>query len=70
MGDFNVRFSELVRGVNWNSLANKRTFPSWSPRMQIDYVLSQKVASEDVLNIDIAPSGISDHLPIVVELVQ
>lgn len=70
MGDFNIRFSELVRGVNWNSMANKRTFPSWSPRVQIDYVLSQKVASEDVLDIDIAPSGISDHLPIVVELVQ
>lgn len=70
MGDFNIRFSELVRGVNWNSMANKRTFPSWSPKVQIDYVLSQKVASEDVLDIDIAPSGISDHLPIVVELVQ
>lgn len=70
MGDFNIRFSELVRGVNWNSLANERTFPSWSPRVQIDYVISQKVASEDVLNIEIAPSGISDHLPIVVELVQ
>lgn len=70
MGDLNLRFSPLVRGINWNSLSNKRTFPSWSPRVQIDYVLSQKVASEDVLNIDIAPSGISDHLPIVVELVQ
>jgi endonuclease/exonuclease/phosphatase family metal-dependent hydrolase len=70
MGDLNLRFSPLVRGINWNSLANKRTFPSWSPRLQIDYVLSQKVASEDVLHIDIAPSGISDHLPIIVELVQ
>lgn len=70
MGDLNLRFSPLVRGINWNSLAAKRTFPSWSPRVQIDYLLSQKVASEDVLNIDIAPSGISDHLPIVVELVQ
>jgi endonuclease/exonuclease/phosphatase family metal-dependent hydrolase len=45
MGDLNLRFSPLVRGINWNSLANKRTFPSWSPRLQIDYVLSQKVAS-------------------------
>ena len=70
MGDFNLRFSALVRGINWNSMANKRTFPSWSPSVQIDYVLSQKVASEDVLDIEIAPSGISDHLPIVVELVQ
>jgi endonuclease/exonuclease/phosphatase family metal-dependent hydrolase len=51
-------------------MSSKRTFPSWSPKVQIDYVISQKVASEDVLDIDIAPSGISDHLPIVVELVQ
>ena len=70
MGDLNLGFSPLVRGINWNSLAKKRTFPSWSPKAQIDYVLSQKIASEDVLHIEIAPSGISDHLPIVVELVQ
>ena len=70
MGDLNLRLRPLVRGINWNSLANKDTFPSWAPRVQIDYLLSQKVASEDVLNIDISPSGISDHLPIVVELVQ
>jgi len=70
MGDLNLRFTLLVRGINWNSLAKKCTFPSWSPRVQIDYILSQKVASEDVLNVEITPSGISDHLPIGVDLDQ
>ena len=70
MGDLNLRFSPLVRGINWNSLATKRTFPALSPRVQIDYILSQKVASEDVLHVALEASGISDHLPIVVELDQ
>ncbi len=70
MGDLNLRFGALARGINWNSLATKRTFPSWSPHVQIDYLLSQKVASEDVVLFEIAPSGISDHLPISVDVDQ
>ena len=70
MGDLNLGFTWLVRGLNWNSLANKRTFPAWSPTVQIDYILSQKVASEDVISIEVESSGISDHLPISVEVDQ
>ncbi len=70
MGDLNLRRSSWVRGINWNSLATKLTFPTWKPEVQIDYILSQKVASEDVVAIELAPSGISDHLPISVDLDQ
>jgi endonuclease/exonuclease/phosphatase family metal-dependent hydrolase len=70
MGDLNLRSRFLVRGINWNSLTTKKTFPSWSPKVQIDYILSQKVASEDVLQVEIAASGISDHLPISVDVDQ
>jgi endonuclease/exonuclease/phosphatase family metal-dependent hydrolase len=70
MGDLNLRSRFLVRGINWNSLATKRTFPSWSPTVQIDYILSQKVASEDVLQVEIPATGISDHLPISVDIDQ
>lgn len=70
MGDLNLRRSAMVRGINWNSLATLATFPSWSPRVQIDYILSQKVASEDVIAVQLAPSGISDHLPLSVDLDQ
>jgi len=70
MGDLNLRFSSLVRGVNWNSLATKLTFPSWTPKVQLDYILSQKVASEDVIDVQLAPSGLSDHLPISVDVDQ
>lgn len=70
MGDFNLRWSLLVRGFNWNSLAAKPTFPTWSPKAQIDYILSQKIASEDVVSIETPPLGISDHLPITVDIDQ
>ena len=70
MGDLNLRRSTMVRGFNWNSLATKLTFPTWSPEVQIDYILSQKVASEDVIAAELAPSGISDHLPLSVDLDQ
>jgi endonuclease/exonuclease/phosphatase family metal-dependent hydrolase len=70
MGDLNLRWSGLVRGINWNSLARTRTFPSWSPKVQIDYILSQKIASEDVEHVEISASGLSDHLPISVDVDQ
>jgi endonuclease/exonuclease/phosphatase family metal-dependent hydrolase len=70
MGDLNLRSRFLVRGINWNSLSTKRTFQSWSPTVQLDYILSQKVASEDVLQVEISTSGISDHLPISVDVDQ
>lgn len=70
MGDLNLHRSTLVRGFNWNSLATKLTFPSWKPKVQIDYILSQKVASEDVILVQLTPPGMSDHLPLSVDLDQ
>lgn len=70
MGDLNLTRSLLVRGINWNSLVRKRTFPAWSPKVQIDYIISQKIASEDVFSIEAPPLGISDHLPIIVDIDQ
>lgn len=68
MGDLNVPFGFIVRGINWNSLASQKTFPSWMPKVQIDYLLSQKVASEDVVHVPTTHKGMSDHLPLTVEV--
>jgi endonuclease/exonuclease/phosphatase family metal-dependent hydrolase len=68
MGDLNLPFGWLVKGINWNSLAKQKTFPSWVPKVQIDYILSQKVASEDVSNPPASHNGISDHLPLSVDI--
>jgi endonuclease/exonuclease/phosphatase family metal-dependent hydrolase len=68
MGDLNLPFGFLVKSINWNSLAKQKTFPSWNPQVQIDYILSQKVASEDVVHAPSTYGGISDHLPLIVDL--
>ncbi len=68
MGDLNLPFGFLVKGFNWNSLAKQKTFPSWEPRLQIDFILSQKVASEDVSHSDAIHCGISDHLPLSIDI--
>ena len=68
MGDLNFPISLPLRGLNWNSLVKARTFPSWNPKLQLDYFLSQKISPEDVVQVPSAHTGISDHLPLTVDL--
>ena len=68
MGDLNIPFVRFVQGFKWNSLATQRTFPSWSPRVQIDYFLSQRLKPTDVRHINYPHSGMSDHLPLQIEI--
>lgn len=68
LGDFNMLGGLPARTPFWNSLAKMKTFPSWSPRTQLDYILSQSVASEDVIHHQTQHCGLSDHLPITVEI--
>ena len=71
MGDLNLPWVSIVKGINWNSLAPQKTFPSWSPKWQLDYILSQRVASEDVAHTTLTHAQvdrISDHLPLSIEV--
>lgn len=68
MGDLNMLGGLPARTPFWNSLARQKTFPSWSPKTQLDYILSQSVASEDVIHVQTQHCGISDHLPLTVEI--
>ena len=68
MGDLNLPFSTIVRGLHWNSLVTERTFPTWKPKVQIDYFLSQKISPEDVIHVPSMLTGVSDHLPLTVEM--
>ena len=68
MGDLNIPFAVFVRGFRWRSLATQRTFPSWYPKVQIDFFLSQKLKSADVRHIQYPHSGMSDHLPLQLEI--
>ena len=68
MGDLNIPFVQLVRGFKWNSLITQKSFPSWGPKVQIDYFLSQKLNSTDVSHMVYPHAGMSDHLPIQIEV--
>lgn len=68
MGDMNLPMSFFARGFKWHSLATQRTFPSWYPKLQIDYFLSQKLKSRNVRHIMYPHSGMSDHLPLQIEI--
>ena len=68
MGDLNIPFALFVRGFKWRSLATQRTFPSWYPKVQIDFFLSQKLKPADVKHIEYPHSGMSDHLPLQIEV--
>ena len=68
MGDLNIPFTLFAKGFKWKSLATMRTFPSWSPKVQIDYFLSQSLDSKDVQHIQHPHSGMSDHLPLQIQV--
>jgi len=68
MGDLNIPFMRIVGGFRWQSLAIQRTFPSWYPKVQIDYFLSQELDATDVVHIPYPHSGMSDHLPLQIEV--
>ncbi len=68
MGDLNIPMAIFARGFKWKSLATQRTFPSWYPKVQIDYFLSQTLRAKDVRHIQYPHSGMSDHLPLQIEV--
>jgi len=72
MGDFNctAQSDEIESLINMTHLCapqdNLHTYPSWQPVHNIDHIM---VSSEIGINsIEVLPSSISDHLPIMVEI--
>ena len=68
MGDMNIPITKIVAGLRWNSLTSGKTFPSWGPKVQIDFMLSQSLTAKDVSYIPYAHAGMSDHLPLQIEI--
>jgi endonuclease/exonuclease/phosphatase family metal-dependent hydrolase len=50
----------------WKSLATQATYPSWGAKIQFDYILSKAPLSSQQLPTLL--SGVSDHLPLSVEI--
>ena len=73
MGDLNLPKNLPVIGSDWISLVQQNTYPSWGAKIQFDYILARGLQEDDyhpldVSNLPISPLGISDHLPIAVEI--
>ena len=68
MGDMNIPIRKVVAGLKWNSLATGKTFPSWLPKVEIDFMLSPTLTASDVKQIIYSHKGMSDHLPLQIEI--
>ena len=68
LGDLNLPKNLPVLGSQWNSLHTQNTYPSWGAKIQFDYILSESLHSSDTHPISYSHTGISDHLPIGIEL--
>jgi endonuclease/exonuclease/phosphatase family metal-dependent hydrolase len=70
MGDLNLGWGLPVRGTHWRSLVVKNTYPSWGSKIQFDYITAHipHFGEREVRTLEIPDLGISDHLPIGVEI--
>ena len=72
LGDLNLPFDLPVKFSKWRSLVSMASYPTWQPKIQFDYILSDnfgvdKASSESIRPI-ILRSDISDHLPVTIEI--
>jgi endonuclease/exonuclease/phosphatase family metal-dependent hydrolase len=67
MGDLNLPKNLPVVASSWKSLVTQNTYPSWGAKIQFDYILCND-SLKKTKAIPTTTTGISDHLPITVEI--
>lgn len=68
MGDLNLPFQIPEKVSSWKSLINTNTYPAWGPKVQFDYILAENLEGWNVFKTPQLFPGISDHLPITVDI--
>jgi endonuclease/exonuclease/phosphatase family metal-dependent hydrolase len=72
LGDLNLPFDLPVKFSKWKSLVSMASYPTWQPKIQFDYILSDNFAvdksSKDLVKPIFLKSDISDHLPVTIEI--
>ncbi len=66
MGDLNLGWNIPGRFTRWKSLHTAKSYPSWKPAIQFDYILAEK--SVPVTPLIHPKIGVSDHASIGVEI--
>ena len=72
LGDLNLPFDLPVKLSKWKSLVTMASYPTWQPKIQFDYILSDNFAVDksckDLVKPIFLKSDISDHLPVTIEI--
>jgi endonuclease/exonuclease/phosphatase family metal-dependent hydrolase len=68
MGDLNLPKNLPVTFSSWKSLATANTYPSWGAKIQFDYLLAKDLPQASYQEVAISATGMSDHLPLSVEI--
>jgi len=72
LGDLNLPFDFPVKFSKWKSLVSMASYPTWQPKIQFDYILSDNFARDKSSKDSVKPiylkSDISDHLPVTIEI--
>ena len=66
IGDLNLPKNLPVVASQWKSLATQATYPSWGAKIQFDYILSKAAVHSQ--HLPTVLTGVSDHLPLSVEI--
>ena len=66
LGDLNLGWNLPEKLTSWKTLGIKKTYPSWKPAIQFDYIMGKEEL--DYSQISLAKMTISDHLPLAVEI--
>jgi endonuclease/exonuclease/phosphatase family metal-dependent hydrolase len=72
LGDLNLPFDLPIKFSKWKSLVSMASYPTWQPKIQFDYILSDNfgVGNSDTERVKpiYLKSDISDHLPVTIEI--
>ena len=72
IGDLNLPFDIPVKLSKWKSLVSMASYPTWQPKIQFDYILSDNFGRDESNKDLVKPihlrSEISDHLPVTIEI--
>ena len=72
LGDLNLPFDLPVKFSKWKSLVTMASYPTWQPKIQFDYILSDNFGADKSSEESIRPiylqSNFSDHLPVTIEI--
>jgi endonuclease/exonuclease/phosphatase family metal-dependent hydrolase len=68
VGDLNLPANIPSKLSGFKSVISQSTYPSWSPKIQFDYILVSNNQSVQATPLSTIKPDISDHIPIGVEL--